>query len=123
MPLVGAIGAGNRVMIKPSEYTPRLAKLLKSVLGEIFSQDELYVAVGGVKIAKEFSSLPFDHLLFTGSTNVGRIVAGAASKNLTPVTLELGGKSTLLSLMRAPIMNWLWRALLMASLLTQGRPA
>lgn len=93
MPLVGALGAGNRVMIKPSEYTPEFSKLLKSVLGEIFSDDEVYVAVGGVEVAQEFSSLPFDHLLFTGSTNVGRIVAGAAAKNLTPVTLELGGKS------------------------------
>ena len=93
MPVVGALGAGNRVMIKPSEYTPRFSDLLKSVLGEVFSDDEVYVAVGGVEVAQEFSSLPFDHLLFTGSTNVGRIVAGAASKNLTPVTLELGGKS------------------------------
>jgi len=93
MPLIGALGAGNRVMIKPSEYTPRFSNLLKSVLGEIFSEDEVCVAIGGVKIAQEFSSLPFDHLLFTGSTNVGRIVAEAAAKNLTPVTLELGGKS------------------------------
>ncbi len=93
MPLIGALGAGNRVMIKPSEFTPRLADLLKSVLAAIFSEEEVYVAVGGVKVAQEFSSLPFDHLLFTGSTNVGRIVAGAAAKNLTPVTLELGGKS------------------------------
>jgi len=93
MPLVGALGAGNRAMIKPSEYTPRFSKLLKSVLGEIFSDDEVYVAVGGVEVAQKFSGLPFDHLLFTGSTNVGRIVAGAAAKNLTPVTLELGGKS------------------------------
>jgi coniferyl-aldehyde dehydrogenase len=93
MPLVGALGAGNRAMIKPSEYTPRLADLLKSVLGKIFSEDEVCVAVGGVEVAQEFSNLPFDHLFFTGSTNVGRIVAGAAAKNLTPVTLELGGKS------------------------------
>lgn len=93
MPVIGALGAGNRVMIKPSEYTPKFSDLLKSVLAEIFSENEVYVAVGGVKVAQEFSSLPFDHLLFTGSTNVGRIVAGAASKNLTPVTLELGGKS------------------------------
>ena len=93
MPLVGALGAGNCAMVKPSEYTPRFADLLKSVLGEVFSEDEVYVAIGGVEVAQEFSALPFDHLLFTGSTNVGRIVAGAASKNLTPVTLELGGKS------------------------------
>ncbi len=93
MPLIGALGAGNRVMIKPSEYTPRFSILLKSVLSEIFSDDEVYVAVGGVKVAQEFSALPFDHLLFTGSTAVGRIIASAAAKNLTPVTLELGGKS------------------------------
>ncbi|MCF6220477.1 MAG: coniferyl aldehyde dehydrogenase [Robiginitomaculum sp.] len=93
MPVIGVLGAGNRVMIKPSEYTPMFSDLLKTVLGEVFSEEEIYVAVGGVDIAQEFSSLPFDHLLFTGSTNVGRIVAGAASKNLTPVTLELGGKS------------------------------
>ncbi len=93
MPLVGALGAGNRVMIKPSEYTPRLADLLKSVLGGIFTDDEVFVAVGGVDVAQEFSQLPFDHLLFTGSTRVGRSVAEAAAKNLTPVTLELGGKS------------------------------
>ncbi len=93
MPLIGALGAGNRVMIKPSEHTPRLAETLKSVLGEVFSDDEVYVALGGVEVAQEFSNLPFDHLLFTGSTSVGRIVASAAAKNLTPVTLELGGKS------------------------------
>ncbi len=93
MPLIGALGAGNRVMIKPSEYTPKFSDLLKEVLGKVFSDDEVHVAVGGVKVAQEFSSLPFDHLIFTGSTNVGRIVAQAAAKNLTPVTLELGGKS------------------------------
>lgn len=93
MPVIGALGAGNRVMIKPSEYTPRFSELLKSVISEAFSDDEVFVAVGGVDVAQKFSSLPFDHLLFTGSTNVGRIVAGAAAKNLTPVTLELGGKS------------------------------
>jgi coniferyl-aldehyde dehydrogenase len=80
-------------MIKPSEYTPRLSDLLKRVLGSIFSEDEVYVATGGVKVASVFSALPFDHLIFTGSTSVGKIVAGAAAKNLTPCTLELGGKS------------------------------
>ena len=93
MPLIGALGAGNRAMIKPSEYTPRLSALLKQVLEEMFTEDEVFVATGGVDVASAFSALPFDHLLFTGSTPVGRIVAGAASKNLTPVTLELGGKS------------------------------
>lgn len=93
LPLIGALGAGNRAMIKPSEYTPRLSELLKKVLGEVFSEEEVYVAVGGVDVAQVFSSLPFDHLIFTGSTNVGRIIAGVAARNLTPVTLELGGKS------------------------------
>jgi coniferyl-aldehyde dehydrogenase len=93
MPLIGALGAGNRAMIKPSEYTPRLSSLLKTVLAQEFSDDEVFVATGGVDVASAFSSLTFDHLLFTGSTNVGRIVAKAAAQNLTPVTLELGGKS------------------------------
>ena len=93
MPLIGALGAGNRAMIKPSEYTPKLSDLLKIVLGKVFSEDEVFVATGGVDVASAFSSLPFDHLVFTGSTNVGRIVAKAAAENLVPCTLELGGKS------------------------------
>lgn len=93
MPLIGAIGAGNRAMIKPSEYTPRMSQLLKEVLAKGFSDEEVYVATGGVDIASAFSELTFDHLVFTGSTNVGRIVGAAAGKNLVPVTLELGGKS------------------------------
>ncbi len=93
MPLIGALGAGNRAMLKPSEYTPKFSDLLKEIMGEIFSDDEVHVAVGGVDVAQEFSGLPFDHLVFTGSTPVGRLVAQAAAPNLTPVTLELGGKS------------------------------
>lgn len=93
MPLLGALGAGNRVMIKPSEYTPELSQLMKKVLADVFTNDEVYVAIGGVDVAKAFTNLPFDHLVFTGSTDVGRMVARAAAKSLTPVTLELGGKS------------------------------
>jgi len=93
MPLVGALGAGNRAMIKPSEFTPRLSELLKTVLASVFTDDEVYVVTGGVEVAQEFSALPFDHLVFTGSTKVGTIVAQAAAKNLVPCTLELGGKS------------------------------
>ncbi len=93
MPLIGALGAGNRAMVKPSEFTPKFSDLLKEILGEIFTDQEVHVAVGGVEVAQEFSSLPFDHLVFTGSTQVGRLVAQAAAPNLTPVTLELGGKS------------------------------
>ena len=93
MPLVGALGAGNRAMIKPSEYTPRMSQLLKEVLAKGFTDEEVFVATGGVDVASAFSGLTFDHLVFTGSTSVGRIVGEAAGKNLVPVTLELGGKS------------------------------
>ena len=93
MPLIGAIGAGNRAMIKPSEYTPRLSQLLKEVLAKGFTDEEVFVATGGVDVASAFSDLSFDHLVFTGSTSVGRIVGEAAGRNLVPITLELGGKS------------------------------
>ena len=92
-PAIGAIAAGNLVLIKPSELTPRFAALLKELVTAAFEPTEL--AVTGIEdgVAQAFAQLPFDHLVFTGSTRVGRIVAEAAGKNLTPVTLELGGKS------------------------------
>lgn len=92
-PAVGALAAGNRVMVKPSELTPRFSDLLAKVVSENFKPEELTVVTGGPDVGRAFSALPFDHLLFTGSTAVGRTVAQAAAKNLTPVTLELGGKS------------------------------
>ncbi|MBT4688546.1 MAG: coniferyl aldehyde dehydrogenase [Rhodospirillaceae bacterium] len=92
-PLVGAIAAGNRAMIKPSEYTPRTTALMAEMFAEKFTADEITVVQGGPEIGAAFSALPFDHLLYTGSTNVGRKVMAAAAQNLTPVTLELGGKS------------------------------
>ncbi len=92
-PLVGALAAGNRAMLKPSEFTPRLSEVLRRRIAEVFAEDEVAVVVGDADVGKAFSALPFDHLVFTGSTPVGRIVAQAAAKNLTPVTLELGGKS------------------------------
>ena len=92
-PLVAALAAGNRALIKPSELTPRLSALLKAKVAEYFDADEVAVVTGGADVASAFSALPFDHLLFTGSTPVGRKVAEAAARNLTPVTLELGGKS------------------------------
>ena len=92
-PLTGALAAGNRVMIKMSEHTPRTAQLLKELLGKVFSEDLVCVVQGEVDVAVAFAELPFDHLLFTGSTQVGKQVMHAAAKNLTPVTLELGGKS------------------------------
>ncbi|MDM0065475.1 coniferyl aldehyde dehydrogenase [Variovorax sp. J31P207] len=92
-PAIAAIGAGNRVMIKPSELTPRLAELMRAAVAECFAPEELTVVTGGTEVGTAFVGLPFDHLLFTGSTAVGRQVAMAAAANLTPVTLELGGKS------------------------------
>jgi coniferyl-aldehyde dehydrogenase len=92
-PAIGAIAAGNRVMIKPSELTPRFASLLKDVIAQKFDATEMVVTGVEDEIAKAFAALPFDHLVFTGSTRVGRLVAEAAGRNLTPITLELGGKS------------------------------
>jgi len=92
-PAIGAIAAGNRVMIKPSELTPRFAALLREIVGAKFASTEMIVTGVEDDIAKAFATLPFDHLVFTGSTRVGRLVAEAAGRNLTPITLELGGKS------------------------------
>ena len=92
-PLAGALGAGNRVMIKMSELAPATGALLAALVGKSFARDEVCVVNGDVDVAQAFSALPFDHLLFTGSTAVGRSVMRAAAANLTPVTLELGGKS------------------------------
>lgn len=92
-PAATALAAGNRVMIKPSELTPHTSALLAEVLNQAYAADEVCVVQGGADVAHEFASLPFDHLFFTGSTAVGRKVAAAAATNLTPTTLELGGKS------------------------------
>jgi len=92
-PLAAAVAAGNRAMVKMSELTPHTAALLARLVAEQFGEDEIFITGGEVEMARQFSSLPFDHLLFTGSTAVGRDVMRAAAENLTPVTLELGGKS------------------------------
>ncbi|MEM9716465.1 MAG: aldehyde dehydrogenase family protein [Pseudomonadota bacterium] len=92
-PLIDALAAGNRAMIKPSEVTPQTSDLLQQLFAEQFAADEVTVITGDVDASVSFSKLPFDHLIFTGSTAVGRHVAAAAAVNLTPVTLELGGKS------------------------------
>lgn len=92
-PLTCALAAGNRVMIKMSGFTPRLGETFKKMLAEAFSEDQVAVFTGRGEISEEFSKLPFDQLTFTGSTNVGRTVMAEAAKNLTPVLLELGGKS------------------------------
>ncbi len=92
-PMVAAIAAGNRLMVKMSEHTPAFSALLQQLIARTFRSSEIVAVTSGPEIAAQFSALPFDHLLFTGSTTVGRKVMGAASQNLTPVTLELGGKS------------------------------
>jgi coniferyl-aldehyde dehydrogenase len=93
LPAVAALAAGNRVLLKPSELTPRTSALLARLVNERFAPDEFAVVTGGADVGEAFARLPFDHLFFTGSTAVGRKIALAAAENLTPVTLELGGKS------------------------------
>ena len=93
LPLVGALAAGDRALLKPSELTPRTSALLAELIGKYFEPGLVSVVLGDGEIGKAFVALPFDHLLFTGSTAVGRQVAAAAAVNLTPITLELGGKS------------------------------
>jgi len=92
-PLVDALAAGNRVMVKMSEYTPCFSQLFAELIARHFQADEVIVINGDAAVGQAFAALPFDHLLFTGSTSVGHHVMRAASANLTPVTLELGGKS------------------------------
>ena len=92
-PLVTAVAAGNRVLLKPSELTPKTAETITNMLAEVIAPTIVDVVNGGTDVGVAFSRLPFDHLFFTGSTQVGRHVMRAAAENLTPVTLELGGKS------------------------------
>lgn len=92
-PLAGILAAGNRCMIKPSEYTPATSEVMAEIFPTAFDEVEIAVVTGGPQTGADFSGLPFDHLLFTGATSIGRHVMRAAAENLVPVTLELGGKS------------------------------
>lgn len=92
-PLADIFAAGNRAMLKPSELSEQTSQLLAEIVKKSFDEDELAIVLGKADVAAQFSSLPFDHLLFTGSTHVGKLVAQAAAANLVPVTLELGGKN------------------------------
>jgi coniferyl-aldehyde dehydrogenase len=92
-PLADILAAGNRVMIKPSEFTPATSQLMSELIGNTFDTSEIAVFAGGPDVGGAFSSLPFDHLLFTGATSIARHVMRAASEHLVPCTLELGGKS------------------------------
>jgi coniferyl-aldehyde dehydrogenase len=92
-PLAGILAAGNRAMIKPSEYTPATSDLLKAMFARAFSEEEIAVVTGGPEVGEAFARLPFDHMIFTGATSIARHVMRAAAENLVPLTLELGGKS------------------------------
>ena len=92
-PLAGVLAAGNRAMIKPSEYTPATSALMARMFGSVFSDEEVAVVTGGPEVGQTFAALPFDHLVFTGATSIAAHVMRAAAENLTPLTLELGGKS------------------------------
>jgi len=91
-PVVGAIAAGNHVMMKPSSLTPRTTELLREIIAGLYPEEQVAVVTGDSTVAKRFSKLPFDHLVFTGSTRVGKLIMRDAAENLVPVTLELGGK-------------------------------
>ena len=104
-PMIDAITAGNRIMVKMSEAAPQFAQTFAETISRYFSPDMVCVVIGEVEIAAAFSELPFDHLLYTGSTAVGKKVMAAAAPNLTPVTLELGGKSPVIVLEGANLEN------------------
>ncbi len=91
-PMIEMLAAGNRVIVKPSEYTPACAALLAEMVAGAFDADLVHVATGGLELSRAFSAVAWDHLLYTGSPDVGRLVMAEAARNLTPVTLELGGK-------------------------------
>jgi coniferyl-aldehyde dehydrogenase len=92
-PLAGVLAAGNRAMIKPSEFTPATSELMATMFGGAFSDEEIAVITGGPEVGQAFAGLAFDHLIFTGATSIARHVMRAAAENLVPLTLELGGKS------------------------------
>ena len=103
LPAAAAFAAGNRVMIKMSEITPRTAALMKELAPKYFDATELAVVTGGRDVAAAFTTLPFDHLFFTGSPDIGVLVQRAAAQNLVPVTLELGGKNPVVVAQNADI--------------------
>jgi coniferyl-aldehyde dehydrogenase len=111
-PLAGILAAGNRCLIKPSELAPAVSALLASCMAEYFDPAEVAVVTGGAEVAEAFSRLPFDHLMFTGSTSIGRRVMAAAAEHLVPVTLELGGKCPVLIGRSAPLGRTVDRILL-----------
>lgn len=95
-PLADILAAGNRAMIKPSEFTPTVSEVMAEIVAEAWDENEVAIFPGGPEVGAAFSALPFDHLLFTGATSIARHIMRAAAENLVPVTLELGGKSPVL---------------------------
>ncbi len=91
--MISAIAAGNTVIIKPSELTPNISSVMSLIVQELFSENEVALIEGDVKVSQELLKLPFNHIFFTGSPAIGKVVMKAAANNLTSVTLELGGKS------------------------------
>lgn len=92
-PLISAVAAGNQVVVKPSELTPKTSEVIVKIIGKVFDKNHVEVVEGGIEVSKKLLSERWDYIFFTGSVAVGKIVAKAAAKNLTPVTLELGGKN------------------------------
>lgn len=92
-PLISAVAAGNQVVLKPSELTPNTAKIIAEIVAKVFESDHVKVVEGGIEVSQKLLAQRWDYIFFTGSPNVGKIIAKAAAENLTPVTLELGGKN------------------------------
>jgi len=111
LPLATALAAGNRAIIKPSEFTPHTAQAIQLMIEDVFTEDEVAVVPGEMEVGIEFTKLPFDHIVFTGSTVVGKHVMRAAAENLTPVTLELGGKSPAIISNNVPLKDCVERLL------------
>lgn len=111
-PLAGILGAGNRAMIKPSEFTPATSEIMREMVTTAWDPKEVAIFTGGPDVGQAFSALPFDHLLFTGATSVARHIMAAAAQNLVPVTLELGGKSPVILSRTANIKRSIERVML-----------
>lgn len=111
-PMAGILSAGNRVMVKPSEFTPATSEVIATMLAEGFDATEIAVFTGGPEVGQAFSALPFDHMIFTGATGIARHILAAASRHLVPVTLELGGKSPVIVSRSANIEQALQRIML-----------
>ncbi len=92
-PFIGAIASGNRVVLKPSEFALETSSIIKKIISEVFKEDEVIIVEGGLEETQTLLKQKFDYIFFTGSTGVGKVIMKAAAENLTPVTLELGGKS------------------------------